>query len=376
MTPDGTQLLDADVTKMNTSDAYPESGTLFSPFKSTEGNKIYKRGGYYYLLHIEFLNDGHGQGTYILRSRHLYGTKPNGTPGGPGDVGAYDLYKFGTVGPGNSGQDIPGQGGLVDTPDGRWFWIAQFNNYGSDGRKPHLLPITWIDDWPVPGGDIVGNHGQMVWQMAKPIIGERPSLPLGSDDFKKPTLDPKWQWNHQPRADMWSLTERPGYLRLHAFRPLIAGQFFSAGNTLCQRFMRSDHTTEIVKLEIGGMTDGQEAGLAHSNGGKNYATMGVVQTGGVKALHYTENTPGAPPVANFPLPSGLNTIWLRSDVGFDNVNAYSYSIDGKTFLPFGGSYTLRTGAYRGDFVGIYTFNNISDTGYIDVGDFRYTAENR
>ena len=84
MTPDGTRLLDADADKMNVPDvqfAYPEGGTLFSPFYSTEGNKIYKRNGYYYLVHIEFLNGGNGMGTYVFRSKHIYGTKADGIPG-------------------------------------------------------------------------------------------------------------------------------------------------------------------------------------------------------------------------------------------------------------------------------------------------------
>jgi len=58
--------------------------------KDSEGNKIFKRNGLYYLLHIEFLDKGLGRGTYILRSKNLYGTKPDGTPGGPGDPGGID----------------------------------------------------------------------------------------------------------------------------------------------------------------------------------------------------------------------------------------------------------------------------------------------
>ncbi len=377
MSPDGSQLLDADVDKMNVSGAayaFPDCGTLFSPFHSSEGNKIYKRNGYYYLLHIEFLNSGHGAGTYVLRSRYLYGTKPDGTPGGPGDIGQYDLYKFGSVGP--DGQDIPGQGGLVDTPDGRWFWIAQFNRYGSDGRTPNLIPITWIDDWPVPGVNVVGEHGTMLWQDQKPISGESPRLPLGSDDFDSPKLSPKWLWNHQPRADAWSLSERPGWLRLHSFKPLRHDDFFSVGNTLCQRFMRSEHTTAIVKLDITGMAEGQEAGLAHFNNGKNESTIGVILTGGIKEMVYGENTNGIAQVDPVSLPPSATTLWLRTDVGFDNVNNFSYSTDGRTFVPFGGHFLLKTGKYRGDYVGIYTFDHSGEGGSVDIDWFHYTVQNR
>ena len=368
MTPDGTQLLDADVDKMKGGDAdcvYPNAGTAYSPFHSTEGNKIYKRNGFYYLQHIEFLNTGHGTGTYLLRSKHIYGTKEDGTPGQPGDLGKYELLKF--------GGEIPGQGSFVDTPDGRWFWMGQFNRYGSDGRTPNLLPVTWVDDWPVAGAEIQKLQGKMVWQMKKPIDGQPIELPQGSDGFDGPTLNAQWFWNHQPRADHWSLTERPGYLRLHAFAPLRPDQFYSAGNTIAQRHYRSDETTATVKLDLSGLVDGQQAGLANFTGGKFYATIGILQTGGKRSLKYVEdsNSSDGPD-----LPAGNNVIWLRSVVKFDDINAYSYSLDGKTFTPFGGAYKLQSHGFRGDFIGIFCFNDNGDAGYIDVDSFEYQSMNR
>ena len=55
------------------------------------------------------------------------------------------------------------------------------------------------------------------------------------------TLKPQWEWNYQPRSEKWSLTERPGWLRLHAFKPLQTGNFKKAGNTLTQRSLRTGH---------------------------------------------------------------------------------------------------------------------------------------
>ena len=42
------------------------------------------------------------------------------------------------------------QGGIVDTPDGRWFAYL-FRDYGSVGRIPYLVPMKWEDGWPVIG---------------------------------------------------------------------------------------------------------------------------------------------------------------------------------------------------------------------------------
>jgi beta-xylosidase len=369
MTPDGTQLLDADVDKMNQDVnvpyAFPDGGTVFSPFHSTEGNKLFKRNGYYYLQHIEFLDGGHGRGTYIMRSQNIYGTKEDGTPGKPGDPGNYDVVKF--------GDDIPGQGGFVDTPDGRWFWIGQINRMDTDGRKPYLIPVTWIDDWPVPGADIQDKKGKMVWQAKKPIDGQPIHLPQGSDEFNSTALDPQWQWNYQPRADGWSLTERPGYLRLHAFKPLKAGNFFKVSDVLAQRYVRSDTVVNTVKLDLSGMVNGQEAGLAHFNGGSNYATLGIVQADGVKTIQYEEDGKATKGDA---LPFAASAIWLRSTVAWDELVHFEYSTDAKTFTPFGGQYKLKPGNYRGDMIGIYTFNNESDSGYVDVDYFHYEVQNK
>jgi beta-xylosidase len=367
MTPDGTQLLDADVDKMNVDKgryAYPDGGTLYSPFYSTEGNKLFKRNGYYYLQHIEFLDKGRGRGTYILRSKNIYGTKADGTPGQPGDVGTYDFMKF--------GDDIPGQGGFVDTPDGRWFWIGQINRMDTDGRKPYLLPVTWIDDWPVPGADIQDKNGKMVWQAKKPIDGEAIHLPQGSDEFDTATLNPEWQWNYQPRADGWSLTERPGWLRLRAYQPLQAGNFFKVSDVIEQRYLRSDSVLVETKLDLSGMTDGQEAGLAHFNGGKNYATLGVVQTGAARTIQYREDGSAT---AGAALPPGATLLWIRSTVAFDELAHFEYSTDGKTFTEFGGPYTLKQGNYRGDMIGLYTVTSHADSGYIDFDYFHYTVQN-
>ena len=368
MTPDGSQLLDADVDSMNASAGpytYPKGGTIYSPFFSSEGNKIYKYNGWYYLVHIEFLDKGNGHGTYMMRSKNLYGTKADGKPGEPGDAGKYDVLKF--------GDDIPGQGAFVDTPDGRWFWIGQFNRYGSDGRPPNLLPVTWIDDWPVPGVGITNKIGKFSWQLPKPITGQPMQFPLGSDEFDAADLNSQWQWNYQPRVDKWSLKERPGFLRLHAFKPLQAGNFFKIGNVICQRHFRSESREVTIKLDVSGIADGQEAGLANFNGGKNYATLGIVQTNGAKDLKYEQDGIA---VMGGALPKDVAIIWLRSLAAFDDLDGCEYSLDGKTFVPLGGSLKLKTGGYRGDLIGIYTFNNKAEVGYVDVDFFHYDFKNK
>jgi hypothetical protein len=46
-------------------------------------------------------------------------------------------------------------------------------------------------------------------------------------------------------------------------------------------------------------------------------------------------------------------------------------LDGQTFTDFGTPYQLGWGYYRGDRVGIYSYNSQADAGYLDVDYFHY-----
>ena len=377
MSSDGRYLLDADFEHMKVRDIvyqYPDGGTLISPYHSSEGNKIYKRNGYYYLIHIEFLENGQGKGTYVCRSKHIYGTKSDGTPGEPGNPGNYEMRRIDrhTIG---YVQTLPGQGGLVDTPEGDWFWIAQFNKYGSDGRSPCLLPVTWIDDWPVIGDNPEDGFGKMVWEYPKPIRSDQIYYPQGSDDFAQDELNARWAWNHQPHGGMWSLKERPGYLRLYASSIGDRNEsFFSIPNIIHQRHMRSECSIVTVKIDISQMAIGQKAGLANFNGGVNYASLEVaMDEHGRRQIIWKSD--GDIILGDY-LPDTYSYLYIRSLARFDNRQNYQYSLDGENFIMIGNPYYVKSGNYRGNMIGFFTYNNVEEKGYIDIDWFDYEISNR
>ena len=55
-----------------------------------------------------------------------------------------------------------------------------------------------------------------------------------------------------------------------------------------------------------------------------------------------------------------------------SVNTYYYSYDGTSFTQFGGTFALAWGGYRGDYIGMYNYNNAADSGYVDVDWFHYS----
>ena len=61
----------------------------------------------------------------------------------------------------------------------------------------------------------------------------------------------------------------------------------------------------------------------------------------------------------------------KVDLGLDGKSQYAYSLDGREFMNFGDPYQLTWGNYRGDRIGIFSFNNKTESGYVDVDFFHY-----
>jgi hypothetical protein len=114
------------------------------------------------------------------------------------------------------------------------------------------------------------------------------------------------------------------------------------------------------------MTVGQEAGLSHFNGGKDYCTFGVKMTERGKIIKYNDN---GKVEEREPITS--TSIWIRSVIDMDCVNAYFFSTDGITFRSFGGKYKLKWTGFRGGHIGIYNYNNLFESGFVDVDWFHY-----
>lgn len=259
----------------------------------------------------------------------------------------------------------PNQGGLVQTEAGEWFFYTHHGRGSWEGRCNSLLPVTWLDGWPIIGQVGKDGIGRMVWSGKKPVANTPIVLPQTDDEFQSPALTPQWEWNYQPREDKWSLSERPGWLRLHAFMPLETDNLFKAGNTLTQRCFRTSANEVVVKVDLSGLADGQKAGLCHFS--KTRSMLGVTQAGRTRRVEYKHNneiTVGPE--------FETTTIWLRSIWGLDGKSQYSFSLDGEKFTDIGRPYPLSWGHYRGDRIGLYNFNNKAEAGYVDVDFFHYS----
>ncbi|MFO0928687.1 MAG: endo-1,4-beta-xylanase [Gemmataceae bacterium] len=223
------------------------------------------------------------------------------------------------------------QGGIVRTPAGEW-WGFSMMDYNAVGRLTCLSPVTWHDGWPYFG--LPGNLGRTprIWKKPATSHPSPPSAPYQrSDTFRGPRLANAWQWNHVPVDGQWSLTARPGFLRL---RSLPAADFWTARNTLTQRAV-GPHSAATVELDPRGLKAGDVAGLGLLNA--PYAWIGVRPAAdGVRVECYDKRSEKS---VYLQLPAGL--VWLRADCDFQTQTArFSCSTDGKTFQALGEPFKL------------------------------------
>lgn len=313
--------------------------------RSTGGNKLYKIKNYYYHLYNEITAEG--RVPFVERSANI---------AGPYTEHKQMLHKA---------DHEPNQGGLVQTEKGDWYFVSHHGLARWNGREASLLPVTWVNDWPVCGTVGKDAVGEMLWSGRKPA-SDPYAVPIQtSDDLSSKTLSPQWEWYFQPNNDKWSLAERPGYLRMYSGKPLQPGSVTKIPNVLTQRLLRQEQNIATVKFDIAHMTDGQIAAM--SLFGKTTGTLGIEQSGTSRRIYFNaggKNIQGQEvDIAN---------VWLRAIWDANGLAKFYYSTDGVNYDPIGTPYQITN--YSNDVaarIGIYTANDIDDKGFIDVDWFHY-----
>lgn len=329
-----------------------------------EGSHIHKIGDYYYVFVIAWPS-GKPRIELCYRSKSLEGNWEGKTVLQSG---------LGTYGSGVA------QGGVVSTPAGDWYALL-FQDHGSVGRVPVLVPFTWENDWPVMGVD-----GKAPVTLTVPD-GYRGTSMAASDDFTYSSnkLNLLWQWNHNPDNKAWSVTEREGYLRLH--NEHIASELLHARNTLTMR-TEGPACSGVIKLDTKGMKAGDYAGLSAFQ--FNYGNVGAyVRDDGSKWVYMARN--GGSEIAQSSnkiieqVPMQGDEVYLKTDFQFntvdsnfnvsnniDKVNFY-YSYDGGSWTKIGETvnmtYDLKL--FTGYRNAIYSYPTKTTGGYADIDFFQY-----
>lgn len=224
-----------------------------------EGTHFYKINGKYYLFFIHSLRD-----RWMRTEACFIADSIDGDFVG-GDVLVDDR--------GYCGQGVA-QGGIVDTPDGKWYGVL-FQDHGAVGRIPVLVPVAFEGDIPV-----FGKEGKIPGQFELPS-GKRdyPYQPLvQSDDFRKEQglsreqererygcygLKSVWQFNHEPDMRLVEQDQKGGVLWIKTGR--LCKNLLQAGNVLTQRMLYPGCAGEVT-VDASGLNVGDYAGICALQG--------------------------------------------------------------------------------------------------------------
>jgi alpha-N-arabinofuranosidase len=227
-----------------------------------EGPHLYKKDGWYYLMIAEGGTE-FGHKVTIARSTRIDGPY-EANPGNPILTHANNNMR-------SSPFQGVGHGDMVQAADGSWFMVAHaFRvNEGHQhlGRETVLAPVQWgRNAWPVVNGD-----GTISAEMSAPSLPAplRAQSFAQQDGFSGPGLGMVWNYLHNPLTGNYSLTQRPGYLRMLAGDGVLRKP---EDLTFVGRRQQHDDFEASTQLEFDPRGQGQEAGLAlFKDGGHHYA---------------------------------------------------------------------------------------------------------
>ena len=356
----------------DTFDSILDGGVTLISDIAPKGPQMIRRKGFYYIL---VARTGAEKAQFAYRSKSLYGPYESKL-----------LYEDRTS------ALQAAQGSLVHVKGTEWAFLHHDYRMESPyGRRLYLQPAGWKDDWPWIGEDPDGDGVGQPVGIDRPA--RKPDLPAAlidpathSDDFAQETLGGQWMWNHDPDDSHWSLTARPGWLRLGSLPlstrggvsqyPAIHVGFHEdhllfARNTAVQRIC-GKNCIITTKLDASQLDDGQRAGLCTLS--QDYTWIGVAQDHGKRHILVRQGDASRGPSAEFRGPMlGQNDVWLRLDYR-DSKGTFSYSLDGRSFAPLGPrNYAYRSFWYEGTKVGLFSYRLSTSTGE-GVADFDYLRQ--
>ncbi|MBQ4362497.1 MAG: family 43 glycosylhydrolase [Oscillospiraceae bacterium] len=317
-------------------------------FLGYEGSHLYKINGKYVLFLI------HSKPWKWHRTQSCFVTDDLCGVWAGGDVLMADLDGL------DSG---PAQGGVVDTPEGKWFSIV-FQDRGAAGRIPVLIPITWNENgYPV--------YGEVTKEIS--CKSTRPGyacVPLYSDDdFTAPKLSDVWQFCHEPHTGLYETGN--GYYSIVTDK--LSPSLEYARNTITQRTVLPACSAEIT-ADASSIKNGDVAGLCLLIG--SYGLIGMTKENGQYFLVMKARETGkAAETEQARITLTSATVRLRADVKFTGMEGkvvFSYEDNG-VFRPLGTAHTMHFALdhFTGCRFGLFMYSVKEYGGKARFSGFRY-----
>ncbi|MHB9028205.1 MAG: family 43 glycosylhydrolase [Candidatus Latescibacterota bacterium] len=245
----------------------------------TEGPHLYKRNGWYYLLTAEG-GTFHNHQCSLARSRNLRG--PYETIPGDSILTMRDSWR-------ETGISRSGHGDFIEVDgDMRYIVFLAARPFGGGdqanlGRETFLLPVKWSPEgWPV----VNGGRGVTFESLFPPLTESEPYTPPVRADFDTPELPGEFNFCRNPEESGFSLSERPGFLR-------IRGSAFDLSDLAHENLIarRQEHITftAAALIDFQPADDRAEAGLTCYYDTRNYYKLGITRSGGQRIARLTRH---------------------------------------------------------------------------------------
>jgi alpha-N-arabinofuranosidase len=267
----------------------PETGKFNEPLKkiatglggsSPEGPHLYKINDYYSIMSAEG-GTGYQHREVIQRSK---------SPWGPYEASPRNPVLSNMSDPENPFHAI-GHADLVQLEDGSWWAVClgirpKNGRYQHLGRETFLAPVTWDENgWPKSGTDGMVREKYFAPNLPQHIWEKDPVR----DDFEHTTLNLYWNFIRNPHDEDWSLTEKPGYLRLKGSSVNFSEKKSPA---FIGRRQSAFHIVASTKIDFTPTAENEEAGLIVRANDKNHYDLLVTQREGEKVVMFRKYLKG------------------------------------------------------------------------------------
>ena len=315
-----------------------------------EGPHLYKKDGYYYLLHAEG-GTGPEHAISVARSKELFKWF-EGCPRNP-------IFSHR-----NLGKDYPiiyaGHGDLVDDKNGNYYIVMLASRpcqkHCSIGRETFLAKVEWEDGWPVINPGI----GKLTDDVEVPF--EEHPFPQENDwsdtlHFYSDKLDDRLVGIEKRNEEIYSLTERPGFMRLHTRKERIEDTCYPSYLGLRQK----NYSFKVnTRVEFNPANENECGGLVLFQNHANHLVVEIVKRNGALELQVRTVIKGEEEVIASTLlhnPSAEIEIKAKNQsasVWLIRGNNYILVKDDVDLIPYT---TEEAGGFVGCTVGMYTSSN-------------------
>lgn len=141
------------------------------------------------------------------------------------------------------------------------------------GRETFLSPLHWHDGWPV----IHEGKPVELEMNCSTLAPQKKMENMPRDDFDSPKLDLTWNHLRNARKGSWSLTARPGWLRLNGHELTL-----DEDDAICFLGRRQQHFSTVVKTKVdaSALMEGCQAGItAYMNHRHHFDLFVKIQDG-------------------------------------------------------------------------------------------------